>query len=82
MNFPALIPPSTTKVERSFSLTNFVSIKLLKRFRPENLVHCMHISKYPHDLSDTDYEKIYCIWFSAEDIKSGSCKVAANVKVT
>ena len=59
---------------------NLISVKLRKRLGQENLSHCMRISKYPHTLSDADYEDIYCIWFSAEETKSGSRKVVAYVK--
>ena len=42
----------------------------------------MSISKYPHTLKDADYQDIYRIWFSAEETKSGSRKVAAYVNDT
>ena len=46
----------------------------------KNLGHCMLISKYPHTLSDADYEGIYGIWFSTKETKSESQKVAVYVK--
>ena len=46
----------------------------------KNLGHCILISKYPHTLSDADYEGIYGIWFSTKETKSESQKVAAYVK--
>ena len=61
---------------------NLISVKLHKRLGQENLSNCMQISKYPHTLSDADYEDIYCIWFSAEETKSESQKVVAYVKGT
>ena len=59
---------------------NLISVKSCKRLGQENPGHCMRISKYPHTLSDADYEDIYHIWFSAEETKSGIRKAAAYVK--
>ena len=57
---------------------NLISVKLHKRLGQENLSRCIRISKYP--LSDVEYKDIYCIWFSAEEAKSGSRKVVVYVK--
>ena len=61
---------------------NLISVKLRQRLGQENLSHWMRISKYPHTLSDADYEGIYCIWFLAEETNSGSQKVVSYLKNT
>ena len=53
-----LIPPSTTEVEKSFSLMNLISTPPRKRLSAENLGHCMRICKFAGSLTENDYQQI------------------------
>ena len=65
----ALIPPSTAKVERSFSLTNLISTPLCKHLSAENLGHCMRICKFPRSLTENDYQQILSQWLEGAETK-------------
>ena len=62
----ACIPPSTAKVERTFSSVKLVCTWTRKRLSQENLGACMHICKYK-ELSECDFQEIMDLWLEAED---------------
>ena len=57
----ALIPPSTAKVERSFSLMKLICIKLRKQLTNENLIALMRICKYEGKIN---YKEIKELWLN------------------
>ena len=57
----ALIPPSTAKVERSFSLMKLICTKLRKQLTNENLIALMRICKYEGKIN---YKEIKELWLN------------------
>ena len=57
----ALIPPSTAKVERSFSLMKLICTKLHKQLTNENLIALMRICKYEGKIN---YKEIKELWLN------------------
>ena len=62
----SLIPPSTTEVERSFSLIKLTCTKLRKRLTNENLTELMRICKYKGKIN---YKEIKELWLNADETK-------------
>ena len=58
----ALIPPSTAKVEQSFSLTKLICTKLCKQLTNENLIALMRICKYERKIN---YKEIKELWLNS-----------------
>ena len=64
-----LIPPSTSEIERTFSLMKLLCTRLRILLTQASLVHCMRISKY-RTLSSKDYKDILKHWLRADETKT------------
>ena len=53
----ALVPTSTAKAERAFSLMNLISTPLRKCLSAKNLGHCIRICKFPRSLTENHYQQ-------------------------
>ena len=78
LKLAALIPPTTAKVETSFSLMKLICTRLRNRLLTENLGHCMRICNFC-DLNNLDYNKIMEKWLTAENTKSKKRKVLTRL---
>ena len=78
LKLAAPIPPSTAKVERSFSLMKLICTRLRNRLLTENLGHCMQICKF-RDFNNLDYDKIMEKWLTAENTKSKKREVSSHL---
>ena len=74
LNLTALIPPSTAKVERTFSLMKLFCTKLRNRLSQVNLGACIQISKF-RKLTEKDFHSIMEKWLKADDTKSKKRRV-------
>ena len=77
LEFAALIPPSTSEVERAFSLMKLICTRLRRSLAQVNLAHCMRISKY--ELTKDDFLQIIDKWLGAEDTKSKKRKISSRL---
>ena len=65
----ALIPPSTAKVEHSFSLMKLICTRLRKSMSSKTLCNCMWICKF-REMTNKDYNSILQRCLKADDNKS------------
>ena len=65
----ALIPPSTAKVEHSFSLMKLICTRLRKSMSSKTLSNCMWICKF-REMTNKDYNSILQRCLKADDNKS------------
>eukprot|EP00111_Clytia_hemisphaerica_P006348 TCONS_00018400-protein len=78
LELAAIIPPSTAKVERSFSLMNLILTPQRKRLLPEYLSHCMRICKF-RKLTDADFDEILKRWLVGEGTETAMRRVACRL---
>ena len=69
LNLAALIPLSTVKVKRTFSLMKLICKKLRNRLSQENLGACIRIWKF-RELTEKGFHSIMEKWLKADDKKS------------
>ena len=66
LNLAALIPLSTVKVKRTFSLMKLICKKLRNRLSQENLGACIRIWKF-RELTEKGFHSIMEKWLKADD---------------
>ena len=79
LDLAALILPSTTEVEHTFSLMKLICTKLRNRPSQENLGTCIRICKF-RELTENDFHSIMGKWLEADDTKSKKRRVSAHLE--